>query len=180
MIEATLARARLCGQPQQALCRRLHHRALRQPGRRACMPSSSRSTARSTWTSGAMSVRPPSAGWPPTSEMLADRARRDPAGGAAALSGRRRIAAGRTVIRDRQSVSQEKGPLANASGPSLGRKRPRRAAVARSATALQQNHRNAQNARAIDRISHAISTLIVVPHTATGRSVTAYESNAGD
>ena len=29
-----VARARLRGQPQQALCRRLHHRALRQPGRR--------------------------------------------------------------------------------------------------------------------------------------------------
>ena len=43
-----VAPAGLRGQPQQALCRRLHHRALRQPGRRACMPSSSSSTARST------------------------------------------------------------------------------------------------------------------------------------
>ena len=35
-----VARAWLRGQPQQALCRRLHHRALRQPGRRpACHPA---------------------------------------------------------------------------------------------------------------------------------------------
>ena len=35
VVEADAARLRLCGQPQQALCRRLHHRALRQPGGRA-------------------------------------------------------------------------------------------------------------------------------------------------
>jgi hypothetical protein len=33
---------------------------------------------------------------------------------------------------------KKKGPLALASGPSLGRKRPRRAAIARGATAPQQ------------------------------------------
>jgi hypothetical protein len=33
---------------------------------------------------------------------------------------------------------KKKGPLAMASGPSLGRKRPRRAAIARGATAPQQ------------------------------------------
>ena len=60
-------RARLCGEPQQALCGRLHHRALRQPGRRACIRSRSRSTARSTWTSGATSAAPRSTGSPPTS-----------------------------------------------------------------------------------------------------------------
>ena len=36
---------------QQALCRRLHHRALRQPGARPATPCRSRSTAPSTWTS---------------------------------------------------------------------------------------------------------------------------------
>src|ERR1700730_13669074 len=35
--------------------------------------------------------------------------------------------------------AQNKGPLAVASGPSLGRKRPRRAAVTRGATAPQQH-----------------------------------------
>src|SRR5215203_2770660 len=35
----------------------------------------------------------------------------------------------------------KKGPLAIASGPSLGRKRPRRATVTPGATALQQNGR---------------------------------------
>jgi hypothetical protein len=39
--------------------------------------------------------------------------------------------------RKRQS-KKKKGPLAMASGPSLGRKRPRRAAIARGATAPQQ------------------------------------------
>jgi hypothetical protein len=38
----------------------------------------------------------------------------------------------------RKSADKKKGPLALASGPSLGRKRPRRAATARSAIALQQ------------------------------------------
>ena len=39
-IETDHARLRLCGQPQQALCRRLHHRALRQSDRRpACDPA---------------------------------------------------------------------------------------------------------------------------------------------
>ncbi len=38
-IETDVPGARLRGQPQQALCRRLHHRALRQPDRRpACHP----------------------------------------------------------------------------------------------------------------------------------------------
>ena len=45
-------RARLFGRAQQALCRRLHHRALRQSGDPDCTPSSSSSTGRSTWTSG--------------------------------------------------------------------------------------------------------------------------------
>ena len=45
-------------------------------------------------------------------------------------------------------VRKKKGPLADASGPSLGRKRPRRAAVTRGATAPQQIHRSAQKARA--------------------------------
>ena len=36
------------------------------PGRRTCTPSRSRSTARSTWTSGAMSARRPLGGSPPT------------------------------------------------------------------------------------------------------------------
>src|SRR5262249_58590322 len=35
--------------------------------------------------------------------------------------------------------ADKKGPLATASGPSLGRKRPRRAAVTRNATAPQQH-----------------------------------------
>jgi hypothetical protein len=35
-------------------------------------------------------------------------------------------------------LAKKKGPLALASGPSLGRKRPRRAAIARGATAPQQ------------------------------------------
>ena len=34
MVEETMSRARLFGRPQQALCRRLHHRALRQSGMR--------------------------------------------------------------------------------------------------------------------------------------------------
>ncbi len=39
-VEETSAGARLYRQPQQALCWRLHHRALRQPGRRvACHPA---------------------------------------------------------------------------------------------------------------------------------------------
>jgi hypothetical protein len=39
---------------------------------------------------------------------------------------------------DNKKSDQKKGPLALASGPSLGRKRPRRAAIARGATAPQQ------------------------------------------
>ena len=40
VIEIDVPGARLRGQPQQALCRRLHHRALRQPDRRpACHPA---------------------------------------------------------------------------------------------------------------------------------------------
>src|ERR1700680_1887480 len=39
----------------------------------------------------------------------------------------------------RRKTRQKKGPLAGASGPSLGRKRPRRAAVTRGATAPQQH-----------------------------------------
>ena len=65
-IEIDVARAGLCGQPQQALRRRLHHRALRQPGRRACMQSSSSSTGRCIWTSAASSVPQDSAAWPRT------------------------------------------------------------------------------------------------------------------
>jgi hypothetical protein len=41
-------------------------------------------------------------------------------------------------IAHREMTAQEKGPLALASGPSLGRKRPRRAAIAQGATAPQQ------------------------------------------
>ena len=95
--------------------------AIRPPG---CTRSSSRSTARSTWTSGAIERSAAFArlaadletlgriGWP-TSRWKS-----------CAHIGRR------------PNKTQKKGPLADASGPSLGRKRPRRAAVAR-ATALQ-------------------------------------------
>src|SRR6478752_3472370 len=38
----------------------------------------------------------------------------------------------------KKETRKKKGPLALASGPSLGRKRPRRAAIARGATAPQQ------------------------------------------
>ena len=57
----------LRGQPQQALCRRLHHRALRQSGRRAARDPDRDSTARSIWTSAATSASPRFAGSPPTS-----------------------------------------------------------------------------------------------------------------
>jgi hypothetical protein len=40
--------------------------------------------------------------------------------------------------RNKKETRKKKGPLALASGPSLGRKRPRRAAIARGATAPQQ------------------------------------------
>ena len=49
------ARPRLHGHPQQALCRRLHHRALRQPGGRLPRPADRGEPRRSTWTSGASS-----------------------------------------------------------------------------------------------------------------------------
>ena len=48
---------RLFGQPQQALCRRLHHRALRPARPAASTPCRSRSTAASTWTSGTLRAR---------------------------------------------------------------------------------------------------------------------------
>ena len=56
---------------------------------------------------------------------------RHPARGAAALSRGGGISRARARL-----VAQKKGPLAK-SGPSLGRKRPRRAAVTRGATAPQ-------------------------------------------
>ena len=140
-IEATLRGAGLFGEPQQALCRRLHHRALRQPGRRpAFHPAgdqpgalygraalralgrrlrSSRPTWR-RWRTGW-----PASRWRNCGPTAPRRNRR-------AVSGRR----------------QRKGPLANASGPSLGRKRPRRAAVSAGATALQQDATAAHKAQA--------------------------------
>ena len=67
------ARARLRGQPQQALCRRLHHRALRQSGRRpACHPA--RDQPRALHGRAALrALRRVSRASPPTSRLLADR-----------------------------------------------------------------------------------------------------------
>ena len=62
-------------------------------------------------------------------ELLADRLAGIPDPGAAALPRRGRISL--------SLKAQEKGPLALASGPSLGRKRPRRAAITPGATASQ-------------------------------------------
>ena len=72
-IETTLRGAGLCGEPQQALCRRLHHRALRQSGRRpACHPA--RVQPRALHGRAALrALRRSSAGWPPTWKLLADR-----------------------------------------------------------------------------------------------------------
>ena len=53
-LELALRRARLSRPPQQALRRRLHHRALRRAGRSAATPCRSRSTAPFTWTSARM------------------------------------------------------------------------------------------------------------------------------
>ncbi len=80
------ARARLFGRTQQALCRRLHHRALRQSGLAGCIPSSSNSTARSTWTNGGANAdrdlrRWPRISqhwptrWPPCRSAISDRSR---------------------------------------------------------------------------------------------------------
>ena len=67
-------------------------------------------------------------------ETLADEPRRHPAARSCAPTGQPR-----NERPDRPHLSlMKKGPPADASGPSLGRKRPRRAAVTRNATALQQ------------------------------------------
>ena len=54
-VEADHEPARLFGRAQQALCRRIHHRALRQPRVAGCTQSSSNSTVRSIWMSGGAS-----------------------------------------------------------------------------------------------------------------------------
>ena len=72
LVEETMSGARLFGRPQQALCRRLHHRALRQSRQADCIPSSSNSTARSIWTSGGASAAPRFAQVAPISPALAD------------------------------------------------------------------------------------------------------------
>src|SRR5262249_61785573 len=51
-----------------------------------------------------------------------------------------------------QSKTKKKGPLATASGPSLGRKRPRRAAVTRGATAPQQHTVQRTNSKGKTRV----------------------------
>ena len=100
----------------------------------ACMRSSSRSTARSTWTSGATSARRRFARLAADLETLADAWPRFP------IEELRPYRAAARIVGDvGNRLRQEKGPLADASGPSLGRKRPRRAAVTRGATALQQH-----------------------------------------
>ena len=72
--------------------------------------------------------------WPPISKRWRIAWPSIPDRGAAAVSGRRRIS---ERACDCRHDAKKKGPLARASGPSLGRKRPRRAAVTRGATAPQ-------------------------------------------
>ena len=61
------ARLRLCGQPQQALCGRLHHRALRQPDNRpACDPARDQPGAL-YGRAPLSSARPRSRAWPASS-----------------------------------------------------------------------------------------------------------------
>ena len=104
--------------------------AIRPPG---CMRSSSSSIARSTWTSGASSARRRFAGWRPIWKRWPSDWRAHPDRGIAALSGGGGVSRARCC----QTGSKKRGRLREASGPSLGRKRPRRAAVTRGATAPQ-------------------------------------------
>src|SRR5690349_4932144 len=73
------------------------------------------------------------------------------------------------IVRCERVQARKKGPLALASGPSLGRKRPRRAATARSAIALQQyaaaSHQNQvlfAFLPCISRMSHLAATCDIV------------------
>jgi N-formylglutamate deformylase len=113
---------------------------LRSLGYTVCMLSSSRSIARFTWTSVATSARPISPGWrriwkPWHGGLVKSPSRNfDPT--APLRNNRPRSAHARRNTTMIAEDWKKKGPLAGASGPSLGRKRPRRAAAA-LATALQ-------------------------------------------
>ena len=110
--------------------------ATRPPG---CIRCSSNSIARSIWTSGAMNVRRRSPGWPPISKLWPIRWRRSRSRNCGLIALRpnsRKSVAARAKLQKRPQKRKRGRPLP--SGPSLGRKRPRRAAVTRGATAPQQ------------------------------------------
>ena len=147
--------ARLFGGPQQALCRRFHHRALRQSGLGvACHPGRTQPRALherattgkgSALCAGRRRHRRPGGCTAACTETISDHSRllRNKAAANPLLSEVTGIGSPCSLPIPRgffpNPLREEKGPLASdASGPSLGRKRPRRAAIARGATAPQQ------------------------------------------
>ena len=86
-------------------------------------------------------------------ELLSDRLADDPAGGVAALQGGGGIGPATNRRRAPNRRPKERGRSPCGSGPSLGRKRPRRATVARGSLSLphcNKIHRAAQNASPVD------------------------------
>ena len=67
MVEETMRRAGLFGRPQQALCRRFHHRALRQPGKRTAHHPARTQPGDLHGRAAARTRRSASRGWRPIS-----------------------------------------------------------------------------------------------------------------
>ena len=138
-VESTLRALRLRGEPQQALCRRLHHRALRQSGRRAAYDPA-RDQPRPLH--GRAALRALRRFFPPRRRT----SRRSPT----AWPPSRSRSCGRTAPRPNRLVARKERGRRHAGGLSLGRKRPRRAAgraIRRTAyRAAQICHRAAQKA----------------------------------
>ena len=151
------ARLRLFGQPQQALCRRLHHRALRQSRSRPARHPA-RDQPRALYGRAALRAAPSvcagspanSRCWPTGSPKFRWRNCGPIARRRNRLRGYSPAATG-LAARDIGMRQKKKGRSPCGSGPSLGRKRPRRAAVARGFSLPHCNniHRAAQNARPV-------------------------------
>ena len=112
---------RLCGQPQQALCRRLHHRALRPARRAASMRCRSRSTARLYMDerehrqNGSFEYVRADIGHAGNSRRCArHRAMRDAAECSADLQAMRESRSGRPIVqrkrRDQSTIPEQRGP----------------------------------------------------------------------
>ena len=136
-VEDDVARPGLRGQPQQALCRRLHHRALRQSGRGPARHPARDQPRALHGRADASSARRPLRRSPPIWRRWRT-----------VWPISRSRSCGRSGRRPNRPADDKEKRAAVARGPSLGRKRPRRAAVAQALPHRKKIHRTAQNARA--------------------------------